>query len=353
MSPPHDDVVKVRRAPPWWLVAALLPTLVVLAVCIRDATAWIGRPFPGFLFSDSRIVFSIGRAAWRVPSSRPLEWAQVTAVNGTTIASASSIQATAAATGIGGAVTYTLRRGTEVFRVAIPVREFTSADFAEVFAPMLAAGAWTIAVAAAAAALRPDLAAVRALFAMCLSLALVLITGPDEYGPYRFTWLFFLALAVMPPAVLHLAAAFLWHPARWGRRIIAALYVVFALLGAVLVSHREDPSVFLPLLYIVYCALANAILLYAGSLVSALVSGQRFRPQVLLALGAIVGSGATTIAVLVTYPLRTEPVSAPWFIVPLGLWPLLHAIAFVRLERRAHERALAAADRGAAPGVVS
>jgi hypothetical protein len=37
------------------------------------------------------------------------------------------------------------------------------------------------------------------------------------------------------------------------------------------------------------------------------------------------------IAVLVTYPLRTEPVSVPWFIVPMGIWPVLHAIALVKV----------------------
>jgi hypothetical protein len=162
----------------------------------------------------------------------------------------------------------------------------------------------------------------------------VLITGPDTYGPYRFTWLFFLSLALLPPAVLHLAAAFLWRPGRWGARVVAAVYLMFATVGIALVTLRSVPAAFLPLLYLVYCALANALLIYAGSLVSALVSGQRFRPQVAAALAAILASGGIVVAVLVTYPLRTEPVSVPWFVLPVGLWPVLHGIAFVRLEDR-------------------
>jgi hypothetical protein len=48
-----------RRRAPWWLVATMAPTIVVVGLCIGDATAWVGRPFAGFLFLDSRIVVSI------------------------------------------------------------------------------------------------------------------------------------------------------------------------------------------------------------------------------------------------------------------------------------------------------
>src|SRR5262245_29884755 len=105
------------------------------------------------------------------------------------------------------------------------------------------------------------------------------------------------------------------------------MYVVFAGLGGALAARRFEPAIFLPLLYIVYCAIANALLLYMGTLASALVSGQRFRPQVALALGGALVPAVVVIAIFVTYPLRTEPVSVPWFIVPIGVWPVLHAIA--------------------------
>jgi hypothetical protein len=317
---------------PWWIVGPGVVVAIVLAVCIRDAIAWVGRPFPGFLFSDGGIIYSIGRSEWRPASLRRLEWTHIDAVNGTPNPSPAAIRDAVDAAGVGGTVTYTLRRNGDVFRLAVPVRVFAWRDFAEVFAPMLVVGTWLVAVGIALVAVRPRASEIRALFAVCLPLGLVLITGPDTYGPYRFTWLFFLSLAALPPAVLHLAAAFLWRRGRWGPRIVGAVYVLFAIVGAALAGCRGVPAVFLPLLYLVYCALANALLVYAGSLVSALVSGERFRPQVVAALIAILASGSIVISVFVTYPLRTEPVSVPWLILPLGLWPVLHGVAFVKLE---------------------
>ena len=319
----------LRRGVPWWLTVALVPALAVVAVCVRDATSWVGRPFAGFLFLDSRIVVSISRSAWRVPSLRRAEWAHITAVDGRSVGAAADVHAAARNADAGHEITYSLRRGAEVFRLAIPVRRFGWADFAEIFAPMLGVGTWLIAMGAAFVVLRPDLPEIRALFPSCLMLGLSLVTGPDQYGPYRFTWLFLFSLAILPPTFLHLTVVFLWKLRPWAGRAVGAVYVAFVGLATALIVNRDEPAVFLPLLYLVYFALANALLLYTGSLVSLLVSGQRSRPQVTLALAGIIGSSIIAIGIIVTYPLRTEPVSAPWFILPMGLWPL-SGLAFIR-----------------------
>jgi hypothetical protein len=323
-----------RRRAPGWLVAALVPVALVLAVAARDAVAWVGRPFAGFLFSDGRIVFSIARPQWLPATIRRPEWSVVSAVDGTPVASGGAVHDAVRAAGAGRELTYTFRRGAEVFRLALPARRFGWDDFAEVFAPMLGVGTWVIALGALPVALRPARPEVRAHFIVCLLLGLMLLTSPDEYGPYRLLWIFFLALALLPPAILHLAASVLGAPGRWRGRVLGGLYVVFAALGATLVLRRFDAPVFLPLLYLVYCALANALLLYAGVLVSVLATRDRPRRQTLAALAAILGSGGIVIAILVTYPLRTEGVSVPWFILPIGLWPVLHAIGFLAAERR-------------------
>ena len=47
---------------------------------------------------------------------------------------------------------------------------------------------------------------------------------------------------------------------------------------------------------------------------------------------AIFVSAFSAIVVLVTYPLRVEPISVPWFVLPIGAWPVLSGIAFVTLS---------------------
>lgn len=338
-EPAHRPVP--RRRPRWWLPLVLAPIAAVLVPCTRDAVGWIGRPFAGFLFLDNRIVVSIGRATWRDPSLRRVEWGLVTAVDGVTVPDAATIHA-AVARADGGTLTYTLRRGAELFRVAVPVRRFDGWDFAVVFAPMLATGLWTITVGALLLAARPDLPSLRAAFVVCVALGLALITSPDVYGPYRFVWVFYLALGVFPAAVFHLSAAFLWWPSPRTRRLTAAVYAMCAALGAALAARRFEPAVFLPLLYLVYFALANALVLYIGTLVSAFVSRRELRPTLALALAGVTASAVVPITVLVTYPLWTGPVPVPWFIVPVGIWPLLHGLAIVRLSD-------ASADAGGAP----
>jgi hypothetical protein len=320
----------------------MTPVVLLLLIFIRDAIALVDRPFAGFLFLESRIVVSIGRPSWRPSSLRRTEWAHITGVDGKPVVTAQEVQAAVERAGVGGEVTYTLRRAGEVFRLAIPVRRFTWAVFAEVFMPMLAVGRWIIVTGAAFAALRPDLPEMRAHLAVCLALGLSLVSGPDQYGPFRFPWVFYLSLALLPVEILHLTTAFLWRRRAWVGPTLAVAYVAFAVLGILLVARRFEPSIFLPLLYLVYFALANAMLLYVGSLVSVLVNGERPRPQVVLALAAILACAVAAVGVIVTYPLRTEPVSAPWLILPLALWPLLSGLAFARSPAVAIGRGAAA-----------
>lgn len=303
----------------------------VIAVCARDALLWVGRPFAGLLFADNLIVVSIGSASWRDPQLRRIEWSRIIALDGAPVHSALEVLRAVAARGPGEEVTYTFRRDDESFRVAIPVRTFSWTDFRDVFAPMLGVGGFLALSGGALLWCRPELPQVRALYALCASLGLVLVTGPDQYGPYRFTPLYLIAVALVPPAILHLAAAYPWKPRPWAWRAVWASYGSFALAGVLLIAWRGEPQRFLFLLYVVYLSLANAVLLYAGSLVGALATGRRSRAQLVVALAAVLGSSLIGVLVLIVYPLMTEPIAPAWLVLPLLLMPVLSGVAFVGL----------------------
>ena len=61
---------------------------------------------------------------------------------------------------------------------------------------MLGIGLLVVLAGAFVALRRPDAPETRALFAVCLSLGLAAITGPDQYSPCWFVPLFFLSAAV-------------------------------------------------------------------------------------------------------------------------------------------------------------
>ncbi|HEY8515432.1 MAG TPA: hypothetical protein VIS07_07960 [Candidatus Binatia bacterium] len=317
----------MRRS--WWLAASVGVILVVLVLCVREAVLWVGRPFAGLLFADNLIVVSIGSSSWRDPQLRRTEWSRIMAVDDVPAQSASDVLRAISSRRPGDLVTYAFRRDDESFRVAIPVRTFTWQDFREVFAPMLVVGAFLVLSAAVLVAIRPDRSELRALYAACASFGLVLITGPDQYGPWRFTSLYLMSLAAVPPAMLHLAAAYPWQRRAWVTRAVRGAYVLFAVVGVLLIVLRERPGVFLALLYLVYLTLANATLLYAGSLIGALVTGRRSRLQLAIALAAVLGSCSVGALVLVVYPLMTEPIAPAWIVLPVALMPILSGVAFL------------------------
>jgi hypothetical protein len=326
---------RVRAAVrPRWLIGSLAVILAVGAACAHAALRWVGRPFAGLLFADNLIVVSIGSASWRDPQLRRTEWSRIMAVDGVPVHSARVLLDTIAARQPGEQLTYTLARDDETFRVAIPVRTFGWTDFREIFAPMLAVGTLLPALAGGALVLRPGSAQLRALFAVCAAIGVAILTGPDQYGPYHFTWLYLLAIAAVPPAILQLAAAYPWRPDHRVRRAVGVAWAVFLTIGVALVLLRAHASAFLALLYVVYFALANAALLYGGSLVAALVVRRRPRAQLVVALAAVLLAAAPGAVVLIVYPLMTEPIAPAWMLLPVLLLPVLSGVAFVALTPR-------------------
>jgi hypothetical protein len=316
------------------VAATLLLALAVSAICLRNAAAWIGRPFAGFLFLENGVVVSVGRTEWAPARHRSVPFARILAVDGQPVTSGHEVHAYVSRVGVGRPVTFTFRKGTEIFRLTLEVRQFGVGDFVGLFVPMLGVGLLMVLVSGAVVARRPDLPAARGLFAFCLSVGLTLITSPDEYAPYRFTRLFFLSLAAIPATALHNALTFpqpRWAFTRWPA-LWVALYLPFVALGVGLHWAMPQPSLFLPLLYCVYLLTANAGVVYVGGLVLALIDGARPRKPIVLALVAVLGSALLAASVLVAYPLLQRPIPPSWLVSPLPLIPVLLGLVLLRFD---------------------
>lgn len=317
---------------PAWIYLVLCLVLLIFVPCLVNAVAWIGRPFSGFLFLENGIVVSIGRMEWAQPQHRRTGWTRVLAVDDQPVSDGRAIHDHVQAAGIGRQAIYTFRGGTEMFRQAVEVRRFAWSDFLELFAPLLVIGLLMALFGAIVVLRRPDALEARALFALCVDLGLLIITGPDQYWPYRFSWIYFLSFCCVPPAIVQLALTYPQRSQllRHRGRVAFALYTPFMLLGTALYLYRFAPTVFLPLLYTLYFLEANALLLYIGGLVLGLIGGIEPRRPIVLALAGVVGASAITILVSVTYPLLQRPISPIMLLGPWLLLPALTGVAFLR-----------------------
>src|SRR5438477_9260881 len=118
-STPASAASASARGVPWWLAAVLAPVLVIFAVCTLNGLRWIGQPFSGFLFLENGIAVSIGRAEWSQTRYRNVPFARVLAVDGRPVSGGRDIHAYVAAVGVGKPITYTFRKGADIFRLAI------------------------------------------------------------------------------------------------------------------------------------------------------------------------------------------------------------------------------------------
>jgi hypothetical protein len=313
----------------------LVPVLAIFGVCLMNALAWVGQPFSGFLVAQNGIVVSIGRAEWVRALHHHVPFARILAVDGRPVSGGRDVHAYVSAVGVGKPIVYTFRNGAEIFRLSVRVRRFEASDFAELFVPLLGIGLLMVLLGAVVVALRPRASEARALFALCAAIGVALVTAPDQYYPYRFTSLYFLAECAVPPAFTQLA---LTYPQRAGvlRRgplSYLLLYLPFAGLGAGLLFSLPDPSLFLPLLYTLYFFIANAALLCVGALVVGLIDGVRPREPVVLSLAGMLGSSLIAASILATYPLLQRPISPVSLLGPLLLLPVMVGFAFVRFPR--------------------
>jgi hypothetical protein len=302
----------------------------LFAVCVTNAWTWVGRPFPGFFVLENNVVVSIGRTEWRPATRRSTHWTRVIAVDGEPVADGRQLVAYVAGKRIGQDVTYSFRQGAAVFRLALPVKEFRVRDFVDLFAPMLATGLLTVLAGAIVVARYPTAPHGWAFFRVCASFGTVLITGPDEYSPFWFVPLYLLGHAAIPAALVDLALTYPQPRLRDHRLLVrGVLYAAFLVLGLLLITYRADVPMFLRLLYTVYFFTANAVVVYAGGLLLAMLDGARPRCPLVLALAAVLAS-SLSVVIVVSYPLLTQSISPIMLVVPLLMFPVITAVALGR-----------------------
>jgi len=110
------------QRPRWVVAGALLYAAVVWGVCLYSIAIQFGRPFPGFFYTQDRIVMGFTPrdfTGWRA-GLRP--WDRVVEVNGQHWREMRRLVREA---GVGSTLLYTVERGDQRRQVAVPTMEFT------------------------------------------------------------------------------------------------------------------------------------------------------------------------------------------------------------------------------------
>src|SRR5262245_38626236 len=211
--------------------SAVVLGLVSAFLAIRTtltSTAWVGRPFPGFMVLDNRVIASVGLVGWSGTSVPNLYQSQVVAVDGRSVRSAPEVYAYAASLPVGTPIRYRLLRGTRESDVVIPTQRFGRSDWTFLFGGFLVCGLTYMGSGIVVWLLRPGLIG-RAFVTIGITWGLYLLTAMDLYGPATFFRLHAAAEPLLAPALLQLAMLFP-EPGRWARWRLAGFVPALVLL---------------------------------------------------------------------------------------------------------------------------
>jgi signal transduction histidine kinase len=322
-SPRAPGVVRAS-AFAWALAVALLATRTTIT-----SSEWVGRPFPGFMLLDNRVIASVGLPGWSGASVSDLYQAQVATVDGRSVRSASEVYAWAASLPVGTQVRYGLLRDGRENEVAVRTQRFSRADWALLFGGLLLCGITYVASGIVVWLLRPGPTG-RAFVAISITWGLYLLTAMDLYGPSTFFRLHAASEALMAPALLQLAAVFP-EPRRWARWRLAG-YVPALVLLILYQWYLYQPHPYTVILQTNMAYLGLAGILLGAQLVWAYVRGRsavgsrRVRVVTLWTVLAMALPGA----VLVTSAIMGGRVSINLTAFAVVPFPLALAYAIVK-----------------------
>ena len=305
-------------------------TAALAAVTTWSASAWIGRPFPGFFLLRNRVVASISLPGWPVDMAPDVFQATVVAVDDLPVRTAEEVYARVRARPVGTRIAYTFDHGGATTMEWIESRLFTWRDAGLIFGAYLFDGLVFAAIGVGVWTLSPRRATPWALLGLCLSLSTYVLTAMDLYGPHRFFRLHALAESFLPAALLHLALLF---PIRrtTALRAAAVSYLPAAVLAVVYELRLDSPALYPGVhAFATLCLVAGAV-----ALLGAVVWGYLRAPSELVrhrvrivVLGLLVGFAIPvalfTVSLLENGRVPVNMTAFTAFVFPLSIAYAVH-----------------------------
>lgn len=208
------------------LIAASLLTFAISLIVLTESLGWIGKPFPGFLLLENKVVASAGLSHWPATDGGRIYQHEVATMDGLLVSDAASLHRYVASMPSESAIKYEFRRGSNAFTQIVRTRLFDRFDYTLLFGSLLVNGLALCGTALMIRYLRGDDRLATGSFPILFIAGLWSITAVDLYGPYRLFRIHALCETFLFAGATHMALVFP-HPSKLIQkhpRILWALY---------------------------------------------------------------------------------------------------------------------------------
>jgi len=223
----------LERRDPVLFVASLV-TIAISLIVLTESFAWIGKPFPGFLLLENKVVASAGLSHWPATDGGRIYQHEVITMDGLLVTDAASLHRYVNSISPETPIKYEFKSGSKTFDQIVSTRLFDRFDYTLLFGSLLLNGLALCGTALMIRYLRGDDRLAAGSFPILFIAGLWSITAIDLYGPYRLFRIHALCETFLFAGATHMALVFP-HPSKLIQkhpRILWALYGSAACLAA-------------------------------------------------------------------------------------------------------------------------
>ncbi len=344
IASPHRSRTSPRFHAALSLYVAAATALLLLAA--HASLPRIGATFPGFFVLDNGILAAVYGPDWTgLQAGLPLNGGVLTRVDDIPFEGGRALLARTAALRPGETITYTVAHQGTTRAFPVATMRLDAAHFATTLGSYLFIAATLLAIGGLALAMRPDLAAARALGAALGSVGALFALAVDHLVGYSWVWGYHLLEAATPVAILQLALVFPRERASIRvRRCAVAGLAALLLAGAAAQSlvFRDRPDLAWRWDQATYLLMAVLGLVMIASFAESFARGRDPAERTRAALvftGGLVGFLLPAAALLAFFVLGIE-VSTVWWAPFLAVFALFLLYAIVRHDLLEAERVI-------------
>ena len=315
-------------------IGFMVAIAIISIICFVNAVRWVGKPFPGFLMNERMVTGNVGQYHWPGTQAGLRFPDKIIAANGEPVTSRRDIERIIQATPIGESIRYTISRAGSLIELNIPAQRFDWLDLIMTFGVIFVSGIAYLLIGAIVFVVKPDTRPSWTFQLFCFFLGVYAVTAFDiQSTHWGFARLYFLVLAFVPPAAIHLSLVFPERTKFFERYPRAEIvpYVISAALITALEMLYPRPPFLIPYRLILGYLFLSALAIAGSSLYAFFRSASplaRQRAKVVLA-GAAVAFPVPALAQYLSL-FGGVPIQNNFLAIPMIAFPASIAYAIAR-----------------------